>query len=539
MDTSPIDIQYKDLLQWLEDRYLIPKDWPSRYEIIKSKKSEVVNELFSIKDNEEIAKIQKNFKVFNTNSLDTFSYNDFVKLNSALLKTSLAKEKTFFGNYSNSLIYNSYILEKIYNKNNMFLSENSKIIIQNISYEIPMLLKNNKECEYNINDMKKKNVEKKEEIKKNNEKLKNILISNDINFNSENINSNDIANNLIGNLNDDYFKDYLNKIENNIKGNEFIKKGMEIYDEYYKLIEKEINEGLKNNDNNNNNKKEDKKGKGKNKKGGNNKKIKDNNNNNNVNNNFETFTPKLKKFYELGDYIIDNDDNNINNNNKEIREKNINKKITSYKMKFTDQADIKTYNFNIVNDNNDNNNENKEKNSNKNEEEKIFETCLLNNHEKTLLISEINEIIIFLEQRISNISNKNEINLTLYLPSFKQFNLNNPTESLLNLKQKLIEIVNIFNDKKYNFICDIYNDENNLKNIIETFNEIKIMNNKIKNLIENNEKKEIEIENEIKDNNKKINELKKTSINLRKITEVFLTKNLKRKINIIGDEYLF
>ena len=537
MDTSPIDIQYKDLLQWLEDRYLIPKDWPSRYEIIKSKKSEVVNELFSIKDNDEIAKIQKNFKVFNTNSLDSFSYNDFSKLNTALLKTSLAKEKTFFGNYNNPLIYNSYILDKIYNKNNMFLSENSKILIQNISYEIPMLLKNNKECEYNINDMKKKNVEKKEEIKKNNEKLKNILISNDINFNSENINSNDIANNLIGNLNDDYFKDYLNKIENNIKGNEFIKKGMEIYDEYYKLIEKEINEGLKNNDNNNNNKKEDKKGKGKNKKGGNNKKIKDNNII--INKNFETFTPKLKKFFEFGDYIIDNDDNNINNNNKEIREKNINKKITSYKMKFTDQADIKSYNFNIVNDNNDNNNENKEKNSNKNEEEKIFETCLLNNHEKTLLISEINEIIIFLEQRISNISNKNEINLTLYLPSFKQFNLNNPTESLLNLKQKLIEIVNIFNDKKYNFICDIYNDENNLKNIIETFNEIKIMNNKIKNLIENNEKKEIEIENEIKDNNKKINELKKNSISLRKITEVFLTKNLKRKINIIGDEYLF
>ena len=166
MDTSPIDIQYKDLLQWLEDRYLIPKDWPSRYEIIKSKKSEVVNELFSIKDNDEIAKIQKNFKVFNTNSLDSFSYNDFSKLNTALLKTSLAKEKTFFGNYNNPLIYNSYILDKIYNKNNMFLSENSKILIQNISYEIPMLLKNNKECEYNINDMKKKNVEKKEEIKK-------------------------------------------------------------------------------------------------------------------------------------------------------------------------------------------------------------------------------------------------------------------------------------------------------------------------------------------------------------------------------------
>ncbi len=44
---------------------------------------------------------------------------------------------------------------------------------------------------------------------------------------------------------------------------------------------------------------------------------------------------------------------------------------------------------------------------------------------------------------------------------------------------------------------------------------------------------------EIKENDKKIAELRKNTVQLRKIIETFLTKNLKRKINIMGDEYLF
>ena len=44
---------------------------------------------------------------------------------------------------------------------------------------------------------------------------------------------------------------------------------------------------------------------------------------------------------------------------------------------------------------------------------------------------------------------------------------------------------------------------------------------------------------EIKENDKKITDLRKNTVQLRKMIEVFLTKNLKRKINIMGDEYLF
>ena len=78
MDQAPIDIKYIELLQWLVDRYLIPKDWPSRLEIIKTKKSEIIDLLFQ-KDTPEMKKIQNMFKVFKTIPIESLSYSDFSK----------------------------------------------------------------------------------------------------------------------------------------------------------------------------------------------------------------------------------------------------------------------------------------------------------------------------------------------------------------------------------------------------------------------------------------------------------------------------
>ena len=174
MDQATLDIKYSELLQWLLDRYLIPKDWPNRLEIIKSKKSEIIETLFN-SDKEDFTKIKKMFKVFETIPIDSISYNDYSKLYQQLIKTNEAKEKTFFGNYKSPFIYNAYILDYLYQKNNLFLAENSKIIIQNISYEIPNYLKMNEEIKEQIEYQKNKNNEKKEEISKNEIKLKNKL----------------------------------------------------------------------------------------------------------------------------------------------------------------------------------------------------------------------------------------------------------------------------------------------------------------------------------------------------------------------------
>ena len=127
----------------------------------------------------------------------------------------------------------------------------------------------------------------------------------------------------------------------------------------------------------------------------------------------------------------------------------------------------------------------------------------------------------------------------MYLDSLRDFNLKYNLETMTKVKDELNKLVSCLTDKNCVFLCDIFNDENNIKNIIDMFNGIKIKNMKLTNLINSNEKKNKELEIEIKDNQKKINELRKATVTIKKMTEVAVTKLLKRKINIMGDEYLF
>ena len=521
MDQAQLDIKYSELLQWLLDRYLIPKDWPNRLEIIKTKKSQIIETLFN-SDKEDFQKIKKMFKIFESTPIDSISYNDYSKLYQQLTKTNEAKEKTFFGNYKSSFIYDAYILDYLYQKNNLFLAENSKIIIQNISYEIPNCLKMIEELKEQIEYQKNKNIEKKEEIAKNENKLKHKLKEYNIDIDSEKAtNSNQIALSLIDKIKkDNFLENTLKTIEQQIKNNPLVQQGMELYESCYKNFYNNLNLSQKKEEN------------------------KENENTENIEtkNNFifETFTPTLKKFYQYGDYILgkenENSDINIDNN----REEYINTLFKKYKMKYTEQSDIKDlkdFKFSIVGDNT---NSNLSKDNDINIQNKEYkETCLLNYHERNLLLADLNEIIIFLEQRLINLENSIEINLTIHSEALKEFNIKYNLEVMTKIKQEFEKIVQSLTEKNFVFLCNILSDENNIKNVIEIFNEIKIKNMKLTNLINTNEKKNGELEVEIKETQKKINELRKATVNIKKITEVTVTKLLKRKINIIGDEYLF
>ena len=561
MDQATLDIKYSELLQWLLDRYLIPKDWPNRLEIIKSKKTEIIETLFN-SQNEDFQKIKKMFKIFESTPIESIPYNDYSKLYQQLIKTKEAKEKTFFGNYKSPFIYNAYILDYLYQKNNLFLAENSKIIIQNISYEIPNCLKLIEEIKDQIEFQKNKNIEKKEEISKNEIKLKNKLKEYNIDLDSENIStSNQIALSLIDKIEkNDFFVNKLELIEKKIKSNELVLKGMELYEDCYKSLYMNLS-NKKEEKNKNDTKQENKEKEAhnkkpkkhiKHKKGKNEQKEKEkkddiNNDNNKENINseninkdnifvFETFTPTLKKFYEQGDYIMGKE----NENDKSIdinRKGYINSILKKYKMNYTEQSDLKDFKFNIISDNT---NSNLSTNiNNKNDDENFKETCLLNHHERNLLLADINEIIIFLEQRLINLENNTEINLTIHSNELKEFNMKYNIDFIAKIKQELCNIVELLTEKNFVFLCNILNDEDNIKNVIDIFNEIKIKNMKLNNLINSNEKKNSELEIEIKDNQKKINDLRKATVNIKKVTEVTVTKLLKRKINIIGDEYLF
>lgn len=562
MDQATLDIKYSELLQWLLDRYLIPKDWPNRLEIIKSKKSEIIETLFK-SDADDMQKLKKMFKIFETMPIETIPYNDYNKLYQQLTKTKEAKEKTFFGNFKSPFIYNAYILDYLYQKNNLYLAENSKIIIQNVSYEIPNCLKMIDELKSQIEYQKNKNIEKNEEIIKNKKRLDNKLKEKNIDIDIDKVsNSNEVALYLIERIEkNDLFETMLKDIESKIKGNEFVLKGMELYEDFYKSIYENLktrNENKEKENENNEDKEVKESSTAHNKRGKKHQKYKKPNKNTkkenkevkeenkeNINENnknidvkindfvFETFTPSLKKFYTEGDYLLNsNNENNIENNRQEY----INSLVKKYKMKYTEQSDIKDFKFNIVGDNN---NSNLNTNSSSNNEKEYKETCLLNHHERNLLLADIKEIISFLEERLSIMESNVELNLTMYLKSLNDFNIKYNFETMTQIKNELSKLVSCLTEKNFVFLCDIFNDENNIKNITDMFNEIKIKNMKLTNLIKNNEKKNGELEVEIKDNQKKINELRKATVNIKKMTEVAVTKLLKRKINIMGDEYLF
>ena len=557
MDQATLDIKYSELLQWLLDRYLIPKDWPNRLEIIKSKKAEVIETLFN-SDNEDFQKIKKMFKIFESTPIDSISYNDYQKLYQQLTKTKEAKEKTFFGNYKSPFIYNAYILDYLYQKNNLFLAENSKIIIQNISYEIPNCLKMIEELKEQIDYQKNKNLEKKEEINKNENKLKIKLKEYNIDIDSEKITtSNQIALSLIDKIEkNNSFENTLKTIEQNIKNNSLVQQGIELYEYCYNSLYNNLNIEQEQNDKNKDKEKEKegqnkknkkhqkfKKNKSNQKKEKENKDKEENKENINLENGdnknfvFETFTPTLKKFVQNGDYILGQE--NEKNENIDInRQGYINSLIKKYKMKYTEQSDIKDFKFNIVGDNT-NSNLSKNNENNTQDDKEFKETCLINHHERNLLLADINEIIIFLEQRILNLENNIEINLTIHSNELKDYNMKYNLDIMTKIKEELEKIVKLLTEKNFMFLCNVLDDENNIKDVTDIYNEIKIKNMKLNNLINSNEKKNGELEIEIKDTQKKINELRKTTVNIKKITEVTVTKLLKRKINIIGDEYLF
>jgi hypothetical protein len=222
---APIDIKYGDLLVWLQERYLIPKDWPKRIEAISSKKAEVMDEIYK-RDNAEFKKIQDMFK----NVKCDMKYMDMIKLNQSLLKTEEAKSKTLFGSYNSQLIKDANLLINLYDKNNVHLCESSKFIIQNIGYEIPNCEKTIAYNERTINDYLSRNNEKNLNIQRNKEKLKNLFKSYSI---SENNDIKEIAVSLIKKMKQ--LPNSLLEIEKMLR-NEKIKKIVDSYKNFYKLF---------------------------------------------------------------------------------------------------------------------------------------------------------------------------------------------------------------------------------------------------------------------------------------------------------------
>ena len=463
MDQTQIDVKYDQLLKWLEERYLIPKDWAKRVEAISLKKNELLEQLY-LKTTDEFKKIQDTFK----NRREVFNFDDLNRLFQMLLKTEEAKSKGLFGGYNSKLINDCNLIITLYNKNNVILCELSKNIIQSISYDIPDNNNQISTLERNINDNLNRIDDRTNQVDRNIEKIKAVERTYEIR--SDQI----ISQQLISKL--EKLPGLLSAIETMAK-DERMKKIISSYENFYKEVHYSK-----------------------------------------TNHEMDSLVI-LKKLYSQGNY-------NVSNENISISMSDL---IKSKIQLYSSNEDTQSWEIKIEGDKD---NTDKSRISN---DKKEIKTVLLDHESRETLISNINELFVFISHRLYLLTNKDEITLSMNQNNLREVNKEINQDFLTKSKQYLQEIIKKLNDHHLNFLLNLYNDKKYVLQIQSNVEKLKIENEKIGKAISEYENKNKEFKLEIEENKKKILNIKKEAKLIKKQMEKKMTDLLKRKITIIGD----
>ena len=160
---------------------------------------------------------------------------------------------------------------------------------------------------------------------------------------------------------------------------------------------------------------------------------------------------------------------------------------------------------------------------------------LLDHESRETLISNINELFVFISHRLYLLTNKDEITLSMNQNNLREVNKEINQDFLTKSKQYLQEIIKKLNDHHLNFLLNLYNDKKYVLQIQSNVEKLKIENEKIRKAISEYENKNKEFKLEIEENKKKILNIKKEAKLIKKQMEKKMTDLLKRKITIIGD----
>ena len=492
-DQIPIDIKYNELLNWMFDRYYIPSDWPKRYELLQVKKNELIDNILNYSSTDELIKI-KDF--INSIKGDVY-FEHIMKINQLLLKTGLAKSKSMFGNYNDPIVYNSYLITTLYSKNNLTLVEFSKIIIQNIGYEIPNCNKNIGYYQKSISEINFKINEKQNYVLKLEERIKNLIINNNIPISNKYTS--------IDNFNSKVGDNYNEKCR--IILNELISKQSELQPNILalekKIIDKKINEIINHYE----------------------KFYIEVHSRDRTMIDHKDFLSELKKINKIGDYLLEN----TNQKNKyEIIKSKQEEYTNKYGMN-TLKTEISTekWDLNLFDQLSDK------------IEEKVSNTALLCSKTRNILFNNILELSIFVKQRLIQITHTDEINLSMYNKNLRDINNEVSSDTLVEYDNYLNTLLSYFENNNFNSAFSLFDNEKNFLKIINQFifcyNEIE----KSVKFINDSRNKISEIDSEINEQQKRIIEFKKIAKSCKKDIEKSLTTNLKRKVTIIGDVNLF
>ncbi|KAG7380644.1 Protein of unknown function (DUF773) [Phytophthora pseudosyringae] len=148
----PIDIQYKQLLEALVDRRIVPHKWLEQLKQIRDAIAALYPELPLA--SEALSKFRAKKP-----SHEELSYFDCKFIFQCLEQSDEGAAKNFFGQYTSPVLKRWSALIRQYEKNNVFAAETARIIAQNTAFEIPFLKKSIQQNEKQVADNNRKMAE--------------------------------------------------------------------------------------------------------------------------------------------------------------------------------------------------------------------------------------------------------------------------------------------------------------------------------------------------------------------------------------------
>ncbi|KAL3662510.1 hypothetical protein V7S43_012366 [Phytophthora oleae] len=145
----PIDIQYKQLLEALVDRRIVPHKWLEQQKPIRDAIAALYPELPLA--SKELSKFRSKKA-----SHEDLNYFECKFIFQCLERSDEGAAKNFFGQYTSPVLKRWNALIRQYEKNNVFAAETARIIAQNTAFEIPFLKKSIQQNEKQVADNNRK-----------------------------------------------------------------------------------------------------------------------------------------------------------------------------------------------------------------------------------------------------------------------------------------------------------------------------------------------------------------------------------------------
>ncbi|CAI5709723.1 unnamed protein product [Peronospora farinosa] len=146
---QPIDIQYKQLLEALVDRRIVPNKWLEQHKQIRDAIAALYQELPLASD--QLVKFRAKKPIH-----DNINYFDCKFIFQCLEQSKEGAAKNLFGQYTSPVLKQWNALIRQYEKKNIYAAETARLIAQNTAFEIPFLKKSIVQNEKQVADNNRK-----------------------------------------------------------------------------------------------------------------------------------------------------------------------------------------------------------------------------------------------------------------------------------------------------------------------------------------------------------------------------------------------